>query len=70
MARCFTRAGGSQQISVAENDTGHRDKLDIAFPVLSADLVSARPVHLAIIDGIATMAGGEGPWCGPQVGRK
>jgi uncharacterized protein (DUF362 family) len=27
-----------------------------------ADLVAARPIHLAIIDGIASMAGGEGPW--------
>jgi len=27
-----------------------------------ADLVAARPVHLAIIDGIESMAGGEGPW--------
>lgn len=26
------------------------------------DLVAARPVHLAIIDGIESMAGGEGPW--------
>jgi uncharacterized protein (DUF362 family) len=26
-------------------------------------------VHLAIVDGIATMAGGEGPWCGPQVAQ-
>src|SRR5438477_1307583 len=27
-----------------------------------ADLVAARPVDLAIIDGIESMAGGEGPW--------
>jgi uncharacterized protein (DUF362 family) len=26
-----------------------------------ADLVAARPIHLAIIDGIHTMTGGEGP---------
>ena len=31
-------------------------------PRVSADLVSARPVHLAIIDGIQTIKGGEGPW--------
>jgi uncharacterized protein (DUF362 family) len=31
-------------------------------PRAVADLVAARPVHLAIIDGIHTMAGGEGPW--------
>jgi uncharacterized protein (DUF362 family) len=27
-----------------------------------ADLAVARPIHLAIIDGVASMAGGEGPW--------
>jgi uncharacterized protein (DUF362 family) len=31
-------------------------------PRVVADLVAARPVHLAIIDGIHTMRGGEGPW--------
>ena len=33
-----------------------------SVPRVVADLVAARPVHLAIIDGIHTMAGGEGPW--------
>ena len=32
------------------------------MPRIVADLAVARPVHLAIIDGIHTMAGGEGPW--------
>lgn len=32
-------------------------------PRIVADLLAARPVHLAIIDGIMTMTGGEGPWC-------
>jgi uncharacterized protein (DUF362 family) len=31
-------------------------------PRVVADLVSARPIHLAIIDGIESVAGGEGPW--------
>jgi uncharacterized protein (DUF362 family) len=31
-------------------------------PRVVTDLVAARPVHLAIIDGIHTMKGGEGPW--------
>src|ERR1019366_2435183 len=26
------------------------------------DLIAARPVHLAIVEGIKTMTGGEGPW--------
>jgi hypothetical protein len=32
------------------------------IPRIVADIVSARPVDLAIIDGIRTIAGGEGPW--------
>jgi uncharacterized protein (DUF362 family) len=31
-------------------------------PRTVVDLISARPVHLAIVEGIKTMTGGEGPW--------
>src|ERR1019366_6372515 len=31
-------------------------------PRIVTDLVSARPIHLAINDGVRTMTGGEGPW--------
>jgi uncharacterized protein (DUF362 family) len=31
-------------------------------PRTVVDLVSARPIDLAIVDGIKTMTGGEGPW--------
>jgi uncharacterized protein (DUF362 family) len=37
-------------------DPGYR------VPRVTADLVAARPIHLAIIDGIESVAGGEGPW--------
>lgn len=37
-------------------DPGYR------VPRVIADLVNARPIHLALIDGIETVAGGEGPW--------
>jgi uncharacterized protein (DUF362 family) len=33
-------------------------------PRATVDICAARPIHLAIIDGIAAMSGGEGPWCG------
>ena len=26
------------------------------------DLCAARPIHLAIVEGVKTMTGGEGPW--------
>ncbi len=38
------------------HDPGYR------VPHIVADLVAARPVDLAIIDGIESVAGGEGPW--------
>src|SRR5688572_18366267 len=31
-------------------------------PHIVADVVAARPIHLAIIDGVETIAAGEGPW--------
>jgi uncharacterized protein (DUF362 family) len=31
-------------------------------PRTVVDLVAARPIHVAIVEGIKTMAGGEGPW--------
>ncbi len=31
-------------------------------PRVTVDLAAARPIHLAIIDGIESMAGGEGTW--------
>ncbi|MGD0128434.1 MAG: DUF362 domain-containing protein [Terriglobia bacterium] len=43
--------------ALTSKDPGYR------VPRVVADLVSARPVHLAVIDGIHSMAGGEGPWC-------
>jgi hypothetical protein len=27
-----------------------------------ADLAAAHPIHLAVIDGVESIAGGEGPW--------
>ena len=32
-------------------------------PRTVADICAARPIHLAIVDGITSMSGGEGPWC-------
>ena len=40
----------------ANHDPGYR------VPHIVADLVAARPIHLAIIDGVQTVSGGEGPW--------
>jgi uncharacterized protein (DUF362 family) len=37
-------------------DPGYR------VPRVTVDLAGARPIHLSIIDGIQSVAGGEGPW--------
>lgn len=42
----------------ANHDPGYR------VPHIVADLSAARPIHLAIVEGVASMAGGEGPWVG------
>ncbi len=33
------------------------------MPRIVVDVCAARPIDLAIIDGISAMTGGEGPWC-------
>lgn len=40
----------------ANRDPGYR------VPHIVADLVAARPIHLQVIDGVESIAGGEGPW--------
>lgn len=37
---------------------------DTRLPRVIVDLNRARPIHLAVIDGIKTVEGGEGPWNG------
>ncbi len=43
-----------------------KDPGGYCVPRVVADLVAARPIHLAIIDGIQTVTGGEGPWAGSR----
>jgi len=40
----------------SSRDPGYR------MPRIVADLAAARPIHIAFIDGIETLSGGEGPW--------
>ncbi len=50
-------ASAPQELNAApSHDEGYR------VPRIVADLAAARPIDLAIIDGIETVAGGEGPW--------
>jgi uncharacterized protein (DUF362 family) len=62
--RGMLHAGNRQPSRSAPSEKDLRSPRDPGYrvPRVVADLVAARPVHLAIIDGIETMAGGEGPW--------
>ena len=45
-----------------ENDPNTPRQGTYRVPRTVVDLISARPIHLAIVEGIKTMTGGEGPW--------
>jgi len=56
-------AGDRQPSRVADaENSGSPREANYRVPRIVADLVAARPIHLAIIDGVETMTGGEGPW--------
>ena len=50
------------QGSPPENDPTSPRDAGYRIPRIVADLAAARPIHLAIVDGIATMTAAEGPW--------
>jgi uncharacterized protein (DUF362 family) len=62
--RAMLHDGGRQpsRSSLPENDSRSPRDPGYRVPRVTVDLVAARPIHLAIIDGIESMAGGEGPW--------
>lgn len=60
---------GSRQPSksaLAENDPKTPRDGGYRVPRIVADLVSARPIDLAIVEGVRSMNGGEGPWVRPS----
>lgn len=60
---------GSRQPSKSapsENDPSSPRDGGYRIPRIVADLVAARPIDLAIVEGIHSMAGGEGPWIKPS----
>jgi uncharacterized protein (DUF362 family) len=63
-ARVFMHFGSRQPSRSAPSELDPSSPRDPSYrvPHITADLVASRPIHLAVIDGIATMASGEGPW--------
>jgi uncharacterized protein (DUF362 family) len=41
---------------------GTEEDINTRLPRVIVDLNQARPIHLAVLDGILTIEGGEGPW--------
>jgi uncharacterized protein (DUF362 family) len=62
--RSMIHAGNRQPSKSAprENDPTSPRQETYRVPRTVVDLVSARPIHLAIVEGVKTMTGGEGPW--------
>ena len=54
--RSISKSAPQELNATPSHDPGFR------VPRIVADLAAARPIDLAIIDGIETVAGGEGPW--------
>jgi len=62
--RGFIHSGSRQpsKSAPAENDPSTPRDGGYRIPRVIADVVAARPVDLAIVEAVRTMAGGEGPW--------
>jgi uncharacterized protein (DUF362 family) len=50
------------KIAPAELDPSSSREPETRMPRITAEVVAARPIHLAFVDGIETITGGEGPW--------
>jgi hypothetical protein len=71
-ARVLMHAGNRQPSKSAPSELDPNSPRDAGYrvPHITADLVASRPIHLAVIDGIGTIAGGEGPWVKPEKVRR
>lgn len=67
--RSIVHAGYRQPSKSApsEKDPSSPRQDTYRVPRTIVDLVSARPIDLAIVEGIKTMTGGEGPWVGGRL---
>jgi uncharacterized protein (DUF362 family) len=55
-----SKSAPSENDPKSPRDEGYR------VPRIVADLVAARPIDLAIVEAVRSMAGGEGPWVKPS----
>lgn len=50
------------RVAKAERDPATPREPGYRMPRITAELIAARPVDISFIDGVETLAGGEGPW--------
>lgn len=60
--RLMMHTGYRQPAGIAEIDPKSSREDTWRIPRIVAEVCAARPIQLAIIDGIESMSGGEGPW--------
>jgi len=53
---------GPSKSAPQEKDPSSPRQEGYRVPRIVTDIVSARPIHLSIVEGIKTLTGGEGPW--------
>ena len=54
--------GGNRLNRLRRSCASDRITTGYRVPHIVADLLAARPIDLAIVDGVESIAGGEGPW--------
>lgn len=59
---CHLGKRGPAKTAPQEKDPNSSRQPGYRMPRIVAELVTARPIDIAFIDGVETMAGGEGPW--------
>lgn len=59
---CHAGKRQPSKAALPEKDPASSRVPEYRMPRIVCDVVGARPIDLAFIDGIETMAGGEGPW--------
>lgn len=59
---CHLGERAPARVAAGERDLKSSREPETRMPRITAELNAARPVDIAIIDGIETVTGGEGPW--------
>ena len=62
MKTCHVGERQPSKSSPSEIDTASSREPGYRMPRITAELIAARPVDISFIDGVETIAAGEGPW--------